>query len=168
MCSPFSLDRCLILAFLESKTVHSPAFNSVTWFNILLPGCFQCWIESKGYNRKHISLHWTIVIASKIYLKVVVVFSCSDVSDSLWPHGLQRARLPCPSLSLRVCSNSHPLGWWCHPTIPSSAAPSPPALSLSQHQGLFQWVGSLIQMAKVLELQLEHQSFQWIFKVDFL
>ena len=40
--------------------------------------------------------------------------------------------------------------------------------SLSQHQGLFQWTGSLHQMAKVLELQLQHQFFQWIFRVSFL
>ena len=46
--------------------------------------------------------------------------------------------------------------------------PSPPALNLSQHQGLFQWVGCLHQVAKVLELQLQHQSFQWISRVDFL
>ena len=46
--------------------------------------------------------------------------------------------------------------------------PSPPAFSLSQHQGLFQWVSSSHQMAKVLELQLRHQSFQWIFRTDFL
>ena len=47
---------------------------------------------------------------------------------------------------------------------------SPPssALSLSQHQGLFQWVSSLHQMAEVLELQLQYWSFQWIFRVDFL
>ena len=45
---------------------------------------------------------------------------------------------------------------------------SPPAINLSQHQGLFQWVSSLHQMAKVLEFQLQHQSFQWIFKTDFL
>ena len=44
--------------------------------------------------------------------------------------------------------------------------PSSPALNLSQHQGLFQWVSSWHQMAKVLELQLHHQSFQWIFRVD--
>ena len=48
----------------------------------------------------------------------------------------------------------------------ASGAPSPPALSLSQHQGLFRWVSSLHQVAKVLELQ--HQSFQWIFRIDFL
>ena len=46
--------------------------------------------------------------------------------------------------------------------------PSPLALNFPQHQGLFQLVGSLHQMAKVLELQLQHQSFQWIFRVDFL
>ena len=48
-----------------------------------------------------------------------------------------------------------------HPLSP----PSPPALSPSQHQGLFQWVSSLHQVVKVLELQ--HQSFQWIFRVYF-
>ena len=45
------------------------------------------------------------------------------MSDSLWPHALQHARLPCPSLSPRVCSNSRPLSWWCHPTISSSVVP---------------------------------------------
>ena len=44
----------------------------------------------------------------------------------------------------------------------------PPALNLSQHQGLFQWAGSFHQVAKVLKLQLQHQSFQWIFRVDLL
>ena len=51
-----------------------------------------------------------------------------------------------------------------HPLLPSS----PPALNLSQHQGLFQWVSSLHPLAKGLEPQLLHQSFQWIFGVDFL
>ena len=46
--------------------------------------------------------------------------------------------------------------------------PSPPALNLPQHQGLFQWIGCLHQVSKVLELQLQHQSSQWIFRVDFL
>ena len=50
------------------------------------------------------------------------------------------------------------------PLLPASL----PALNLSQHQDLFQWVGSSCQMAKVLELQPQHQSFQWIFRVDFL
>ena len=45
------------------------------------------------------------------------------MSDSQWPHGLLRARLPCPSLSPRVCSNSHPLSQGCHKTISSSVTP---------------------------------------------
>ena len=45
---------------------------------------------------------------------------------------------------------------------------SPPAFNLSQHQGLFKWVSSSHQVAKVLEFQLQHQSFQWIFRADFL
>ena len=49
----------------------------------------------------------------------LVAKSCT----TLRPHGLQHTRLPCPSLSLRVCSNSCPLSQWCHPTISSSAAP---------------------------------------------
>ena len=48
----------------------------------------------------------------------------------------------------------------------SLSPPFPPAFNLSQHRGLFQWVGSLHQVAKVLELQLQHQSFQWLFRVD--
>ena len=45
------------------------------------------------------------------------------MSDSLWPHGLQHTRLPCPSLSPGTCSNSCSLSWWCHPVISSSVAP---------------------------------------------
>ena len=51
-----------------------------------------------------------------------------------------------------------------HPLLP----PSPPAFNLSQHQGLFQWVSSSHQVAKVLEFQLQHQSFQWIFRTEML
>jgi len=63
-----------------------------------------------------------------IYL---LLFSCSVMSDSLWPHGLQRTRLPCPSPYPRVFSNSCPLSWWCHPTISSSVTPPPPAFKSS-------------------------------------
>ena len=59
------------------------------------------------------------------------------MSDSLWPHGLQHARLPCPSPSPRACSNSCPSSQQCHTTLSS---PSLPAFNLSQHQNLFQGV----------------------------
>ena len=52
-----------------------------------------------------------------------VQFSCSVVSDSLWPHGLQHARPLCPSPTPRACSNSCPSSRWCHQTISSSVVP---------------------------------------------
>ena len=54
---------------------------------------------------------------------ILLLFSRSVVSDSLRPHGLQHARLPCPSPSPRVCSNSCSLSPWCHPTILSYVIP---------------------------------------------
>ena len=51
---------------------------------------------------------------------VSVQFSCSVMSNFLWPHGLQHTRLPCPSPAPRACSNSCQLSRWCHPTILSS------------------------------------------------
>ena len=51
---------------------------------------------------------------------LLLLFSHSDVSNSLQPHGLQHARFPCPSPSAIACPNSCPLSWWCHPTILSS------------------------------------------------
>ena len=92
----------------------------------------------------------------------LVQFSHSVMSSSLWLHGLQHTRLPYPSPS-----PDH----WVSDAIQSScplSSPSPPAFGLSQHQGLFQWVSSLHQVAKVLVLQLQHQSLQWIFRTDFL
>ena len=91
--------------------------------------------------------------------------SHSVMSDSLLPYGLQDARLPCPLPTPIVYSNSCPLSRWCHSTISSSVIPF--FFNLSQHQGLFQWVSSSHQVAKGLEFQLQHQSFQWIFRTDF-
>ena len=67
----------------------------------------RIWVVDSSSNSVayHIPKLWLLLFAK----------SC----PTLWPHGLQHARLPCPSLSLRVCSNSHPLSQWCHPTISS-------------------------------------------------
>ena len=54
------------------------------------------------------------------WFTVSVQFSCSIVSDSLWPCGLQHARPPCPTPTAGAYSNSCPLSWWCRPTISSS------------------------------------------------
>ena len=100
--------------------------------------------------------------------KYSVQFSRSVVSYSSRPHGLQQARPSCPSPTPGVYPNSCPLSWWCHPAISSSVVPFSSTLNLSQHQGLFQWVNSPHQVAKVLEVQLQHQSFQWTLRTDLL
>ena len=67
-----------------------------------------------------------------------LLFSHSVVSNSLLLHGLQHARLPCPSLSPDVCSNSCPLSRWCHPTISSSVVPFSSYLQSFPASGSFQ------------------------------
>ena len=67
-----------------------------------------------------------------------VQFSCSVMSDSLRPHGLQHTRLPCPSPTPRACSDSCPSSWWCHPTISSSVDPFSSQLHSFPASGSFQ------------------------------
>ena len=68
---------------------------------------------------------------------LLLLFSRSVVSDSLWPPGLQHTRLPCPSPSPRACSNSSPLSQWCHPTISSSVVPFSSCLQTFPTSGSF-------------------------------
>ena len=95
------------------------------------------------------------------------------MSNSLRPHGLQHTRLLYAPLSYGVSSNSCPLSWWCFLTISSSASPFSFCLQSLPASGSFpmSWLieaETLVHVTKVLEFQLQHQSFQWIFRVDFL
>ena len=112
---------CTWAVFCTTCRTYSPLCNNV--------GAHWALVENQEAWVENLSLHLKALL---------LLFSLSVMSVSLWPHGLQHARLPCPSLSLRVCSNSCPLSWWCHPSISHPLLPpSPPALNLSQHQGLF-------------------------------
>ena len=118
--------------------------------------CFYCF----SLDRKLVfPIVWWIPSFFLPKIILLLLFSHQFMSDSLRPHGLQHNRLPCPSPSPRVCSNSCPLSQWCHPIISSSVTPFSSCLQSFQHQGLFQWVSPSHPMAKVLELQ--HQLFQW-------
>ena len=88
--------------------------------------------------------------------------SHSVVSDSLQPRGVQPTRFHCPSLSPGVRSNSCPLSRWCHPTISCSVTPFSSCHQSFPKLGPFP-MSPLCIMAKVLELQLQHQFFQWMF-----
>ena len=72
-------------------------------------------------------------IPGKLYSQ----FSCSVMSNSLWHHGLQHTRLPCPSPTPGACSNSYPSSWWCHPAIPSSVIPFSSCLQSFPASGSF-------------------------------
>ena len=67
-----------------------------------------------------------------------IQFSCSVMSDSMWPHGLQPTRPPCPSPNPRVYTNSCPLSWWCYSTISSSVVPFSFRLQSFTASGSFQ------------------------------
>ena len=99
---------------------------------------------------------------------LLLLFSCSIVSNFLRPRELQHARLPCPSLSPKVCSNSHPLSQWCHPTISSSVIPfsshlQSPSIRVFSNESVLR-----IRWPKYWSFSFKHQSFQWMFRLDFL
>ena len=97
-----------------------------------------------------------------------VQFSHSVVSDSLWPHGLQHTRLQCSSPTPGVYSDSCPLSHWWLPTSSSSVIPLSSCPQSFPASGSFPMSQSLHQVVKVLEFQLQHQSFQWVFRTDLL
>ena len=82
-------------------------------------------VDRTEENKKSDRYLWSVLQLTtfSIIFSFPFLFSCSVVFDSLWPHALQNARLPCPSPSLRACLNSCPSSWWCHPTISSSVVP---------------------------------------------
>ena len=75
------------------------------------------YIKSCTYSPNHMIIHQTLRL---FWQRLLLLFSCSVLSNSLQPLGLQHARFPCPSPSPGACSNSCPLSQWCHPTTSSS------------------------------------------------
>ena len=143
--------------------------------------CGGCREIREGYVwEKEILFQWSglLLICTlkprKKFMNIVILklysvqFSCSVMSDSLQPHELQHARpLVHHQLPEFTQTHVHQVGDAIQPSHPPSS-PSPPAVNLSQHQGLFKWVSSSHQVAKVLEFQLQHQSFQWTPRTDLL
>ena len=98
--------------------------------------------------------------------KLCCCCSVTKSSLTLQSHELQDSRNPCPSYLLEFAQiHVHWVSDAFRPSLPLSS-PSSIALNISQHQGLFQWVSSSHQVAKILQLQLQHQSFQWMTRVD--
>ena len=114
-------------------------FISIFKFKFVL-SCLKMWIfissVSTGKMSSQLWRWLTPTMCCNIQFSSVQ-FSRSVVSDSLWPHGLQHARLTCPSPTPEACSNSHPLSQWCHPTISSSVVPFSSSLQSFQASGSF-------------------------------
>ena len=89
-----------------SRSIHVPANGIIS---------FCLWLNNIPLYI-HTTSSW--VLLSSVLFRIFCVFSHSVVSDLLWPHGLQHAKLPCSSQSPRVCSDSCPLNWRCHSALP--------------------------------------------------
>ena len=105
------------------------------------------------------------------HLTFSLLFSSVQLLSHVWPFAT--AWTAAHQASLSITNSQSLLKLMCIKLVMPShhlilSSPSSPAFNLSQHQGLFQWVSSLHQVAKVLELKLQHQFFQWIFRTDFL
>ena len=130
-----------------------------------------------------LQIHWRWWLMAAMKLK-----DDSSLEEKLWPTNITSVQFSSVAQScLTLCDpmdSSTPglrvhhqlpeltqihVHWVGDAIQPSHPLSSPsPALNLSQHQGLFQWVSSSHRVAKILEFQLQHQSFQWIFRTDFL
>ena len=117
---------------------------------------FHC--QGGRFNTWLLKVNWLACCCS-------VAQSCQTLCD---PTDYRMPGSPvCHPLPELAQTHVHRVGDAIQPSHPLSS-PTSPAFNLFQHQGLFQWDGSLHQVAKVLELSLQHQSFQWIFRVDLI
>ena len=122
------------------------------------PTCFYWLLIFRDASRYHD--FW-----SNAYQFSSVVQLCLTLCDSM-----NRSMQGLPVHHQLPESTQTPVHWVSDAIQPSHplSSPSPPALNLSHHQGLFKWVSSLPQVARVLEFQLQHQSFQWTPRTDLL
>ena len=163
-------------------SMEFPGKNTGVGCHFLLQGIFPTQGSNPHLHRRWLFYHWVTwegprkakpnFTHSTILKYAFFICSVSSVTqlcpNSLRPHGLQHVGLPVHHQSPEfIQTHVHWVSDALQPSHPL-ASPSPPAFNLSQHQGLFKWVSSLHQVAKVLEFQLQHQSFQWIFRTDFL
>ena len=125
-----------------------------------------CW----GFLYLYLSgiLTWNFPFLQCLFLFVAseCCYSVAKLCPTLW--NPMDCSTSYPSLSPGVCSNSCTLSWWCHPTISSSVIPFSSCLQSSPATGSFPMSQFFASGGQVLEFQLQHQSFQWLFSTYFL
>ena len=153
---------------IRSKVGYRGSDSEVTWKLLRrLAGTMSSFCIITDENERKF---WPGLLRRTWY-SVKVHFSSVQLHSHVWlcdPMDCSTSAFPFHYQLLELAqSHVHLVGDAIQPSLPLSS-PSPPALNLSQPQGLFQWVSSSHQVTKVLELQLQHQSFQWMFRTDFL
>ena len=168
---------------ISNKFFSYATLTSILFFNVRLHVWLALFSDAKSkscnttFQLQRSSLTFSLWFLSILYELYKHLYNAYSVQFS-------SVTQPCPTLCNTMdCSMP---GLWIHHQLPEFTqtpvhwvgdsiqpshpltSPSPTAFSLSQHQGHFKWVSSLQQVAKVLEFQLQHQSFQWIFETDFL
>ena len=143
--------------------------KAVSWISLVLPGREGiCIISEMSFvllkllgtiDRRCLCLFKDLIQFSWVTQSCLTLCDPMDYSTLNFPVHHQLPEL--------AWTHVHWLSDTIQPSHPLSST-SPPNFSLSQHQSLFQWVSSSYQVAKVLELQIQNQSFQWIFRTDFL
>ena len=164
---------------LQSSYLGNPMDRKASWTTVRGVTKIQTWVS------KHTCmLLYTWQICKEIRFRVIQDWRCINPNGYITLKSVSSVAQSCPTLCDSIdCSMP---GFPVHHQLPELAqthvhrvcdaiqpshplsTPSPPAFNLAQQQGLFQWVNPSHQVAKVLELQLQHQSFQWIFRTDFL
>ena len=156
------INFCVEICFYLSSVYNTEDYI----LSILLKGHMfnflrNCWTVFQSW------VAYSLLFIHCLYFQYVLLFMKKEFYNTSVAQTAARQA----SLSITNSQSSLKLIHWLSDAIQPShplLSPSPPAFNLYQHQGLFQWVSSLHQVAKVLELQLHHQSFQWIFRTDFL
>ena len=145
-------------------TVHE-VVKSQTWLSTYVHACTHTRTHSNIIALKYNGIKCIFVPVTIVIKFSSVAQSCPTVCDLM---GCSMPGFPVHhQLPELTQTHVHWVNDAIQPSQPLSS-PSPPTFSLSQHQGLFQWVRSLHQVAKVLEPQLQYWSFQWIFRTDFI
>ena len=152
---------------LSSKTSYKTVYKCIVWLFLIYPQLTtrMTFNPFTYLPTSSSSPHSTSVNENFWMGRSVLLLSCIWLCN---PMDCSTPGFPVHNQLLELTqTHVHWVGDAIQPSHPLSSL-SPPAFNLSQHQGLFQWVSSLHQMTKVLEFQLQHQSFQWTPRTDLL
>ena len=171
ICNMFSFSFMAYVSSYIANIARVMQFKSGKWKLKILWHCCVFNIVKTNTLEMDRCVYPITFLAKEIMNSVLFQFSSVKLLSSVQHFETpltDHARLPCSSPTPRAAqTHVYQVGDTIQPSHPL-LSPFPPAFNLSQHQGLFKWVSSSHQVAKVLEFQLQHQSFQWIFRTDFL